>query len=65
LLALALATIVDEARAAGSKLVVADEIDEAAARFYEHQDFVRRPAQAHRLVQSLSTVAAALSLPWP
>jgi len=63
LLALALATIVEAARSAVGKLV--NGIDEAAARYYEYRDFVRLPARADRLVQSLSTVAAALSLSWP
>jgi hypothetical protein len=65
LLALALATIVEAARSAVGKLVVVNGIDEAAARYYEYRDFVRLPARADRLVQSLSTVAAALSLSWP
>ena len=65
LLVLALTVIVEAARAAGGKVVVVDAIDEAAASFYEHHDFIAVPTNPHRLVQKLSTVAAALDLPWP
>jgi len=65
LLVLALTTIVDAARAAGGKVVVVDAIAAAAASFYEHHDFIAVPTDPHRLVQKLSTVAAALGLPWP
>ena len=64
LLVLALTTIVDAARAAGGKVVVVDAIDQDAS-FYEHHDFIAVPANSHRFVQKLSTIAAALDLPWP
>jgi GNAT superfamily N-acetyltransferase len=65
LLVRALEQIVEVARAAGGKIVVVDAIDEAAARFYEHHDFEPIPGNPSRLVRKLSTIAAALNLPWP
>lgn len=65
LLAHALATVVEAARAAGGKVVVVEAIDERAARFYERHDFQPVPGSPRRLVMKLSTVAAALGLPWP
>ncbi len=65
LLVRALERIVEVARAVGGKLVVVDAIDEAAARFYEHHDFDAIEGNPSRLVKKLSTVAAALGLPWP
>ena len=65
LLVRALRTIVEAARVAGGKLIVVDAVDEAAARFYEHHDFDATPGNPLRLVAKLSTVTAALRLPWP
>jgi ribosomal protein S18 acetylase RimI-like enzyme len=65
LLVLALEHIVSAARVAGGKVVVVDAIDEAAARFYRGHDFEPLPNNPARLVQKLSTVAAALGLEWP
>lgn len=65
LLIRALATTVGAARAAGGKLVVVDAVDDDAARFYRHHDFQAIALDPHRLVQKLSTIAAALDLPWP
>ena len=65
LLVRALETIVEVARVAGGKLVVVDAINTDAARFYEHHDFEPMPEDALRLVKKLSTVAAALGVPWP
>jgi len=45
---------------AAARLVVVDAIDEPAARFYAHHGFTRVPGDAHRLVQKISDVAAAL-----
>lgn len=64
LLVRALERIVEVARV-GGKLVVVDAIDEAAARFYEHHDFDAIEGNPSRLVNKLSTVGAALGLPWP
>jgi len=65
LLVLALTIIVEAAKVAGGKVVVVDAIDEDAAGFYAHHDFIPVPGNPHRLVQKLSTVAAALGIPWP
>lgn len=65
LLVRALQTTLVAARAAGGKVVVVDAIDDGAARFYEHHDFVPLPGNPHRLVQKLSTIAKALHRPWP
>ena len=65
LLVVALRTIVEAGRKAGGKLVVVDAIDEAAAAFYRHHDFVPIPRNAHRLVMKISTAARALGLEWP
>lgn len=65
LLIRALDTKLRAARTAGGKLVVVDAIDDNAAGFYQHHDFEALPANRHRLVQKLSTVAAALDRPWP
>jgi hypothetical protein len=51
------------ARTAGGRLAVVDAID-AAARFYQHHDFEVLASNPERLVQKLSTIAAALNLPW-
>ena len=65
LLVRALQTMLVAARTAGGKVAVVDAIDESAARFYEHHDFVPLPGNPHRLVQKLSNVAKALRQPWP
>lgn len=65
LLVVALTIIIDAARAAGGKVVVVDAIDEAAAKFYEHHDFIAVPGNPHRFIQKLSTIATALDMPWP
>jgi GNAT superfamily N-acetyltransferase len=65
LLVRALERIVDVAREAGGKLIVVDAIDEAAAAFYEHHDFIRLPGNPHRLVMKMSTAARALGESWP
>jgi GNAT superfamily N-acetyltransferase len=65
LLIQALTTILNAARSAGGRLVVVDAIDENAAGFYRAHDFTPSPADPHRLVLKLSTVARALDLPWP
>ena len=65
LLVHALSTIVSAARRASGRVVIVDAIDESARTFYEHQDFIRLPAQPQRLVMKLSTAAKALGLPWP
>jgi hypothetical protein len=53
------------ARTGGGKVLVVDAIDDAAASFYDHHDFEPIPANPRRLVRKLSSVAAALALPWP
>ena len=65
LLIQALTVILNAARSAGGRLVVVDAIDDAAARFYRAHDFTPSPANPHRLLLKLSTVARALDLPWP
>jgi GNAT superfamily N-acetyltransferase len=45
---------------AAARLVVVDAIDEAAAAFYEHHDFIAVPGNRQRLVQKTSDIAAAL-----
>jgi GNAT superfamily N-acetyltransferase len=65
LLIQALSTILNAARSAGGRIVVVDAIDENAAGFYRAHDFTPSPADPHRLVLKLSTVAQALGLPWP
>ncbi len=65
LLVHALEKIVDAARLAGGKLVVVDAIDDEAADFYEHHDFVAVSGNPHRLVMKMSTVARELRVPWP
>lgn len=65
LLVTALGTILDAARAAGGKVVVVDAIDEAAAGFYRHHDFLPLPDNPGRLIMKLSTVANALGAAWP
>lgn len=65
LLVRALEKIVHSAKQAGGKLVVVDAIDDEAAQFYEHHDFVAVPGNAHRLVMKISTVARGLGIPWP
>lgn len=61
----ALMTIVAAARSAGGRIVVVDAIDEGAAHFYRAHDFQPSPANPHRLMLKLSTVARALGLAWP
>jgi hypothetical protein len=41
-------------------LVVVDANDSSAAEFYQHHGFVPGQANASRLVQKMSTIAAAL-----
>jgi GNAT superfamily N-acetyltransferase len=65
LLVRALQTIVDAALVAGGKLVVVDAIDDAAAAFYRHHDFVPLPNRSDRLVMKMSTAAKALGVDWP
>jgi GNAT superfamily N-acetyltransferase len=65
LLVRALEKIVDVAKNAGGKLVVVDAIDDEAAEFYEHHDFVPVPGNTHRLVMKISTVARELGITWP
>jgi len=65
LLVRALEKIVDVAKSAGGKLVVVDAIDDEAAEFYEHQDFVPVPGNTNRLVMKISTVARELGITWP
>ena len=65
LLVHALTTIVTAARAAGGRLIVVDAIDDNAASFYRAHDFEPTPADPHRLILRLSTVAKALRLSWP
>lgn len=45
---------------AAARLVVVDAIDDSAARFYAHHGFTIVPGNAHRLVQRVSDIAAAL-----
>ena len=61
----ALTTIVRAARQVGGKFVVVDAIDDAAASFYIHHEFVAVPANPHRFVRKLSTISKALGEPWP
>jgi GNAT superfamily N-acetyltransferase len=65
LLVVALGTIVDAARRVGGKFVVVDAIDDSAAAFYAHHEFIAVPADPHRFVRKLSTIAKALGQPWP
>jgi predicted N-acetyltransferase YhbS len=65
LLVCALRTMTNAARSAGGKVIVVDAIDDDAAAFYEHHDFVALPNHAHRLVMKTSTAAKALGIPWP
>ena len=65
LLIRAMLTLLAAARTAGGKLVIVDAIDDDAARFYEHHNFMPLPGKPHRLVQKLSTIAKALRQPWP
>ncbi len=65
LLVIALSLIVEAARRGGGKVVVVDAIDADAAKFYEHHDFEPIPDNPRRLVRKLSSVAAALGIPWP
>lgn len=58
-------TILTAARTAGGKVAVVDAVDDAAARFYRHHDFVPLPRDPHRLVLKLSTVAKLLRQAWP
>lgn len=65
LLVVALGTIVDAARQVGGKFVVVDAIDDSAAAFYAHHEFIAVPADRRRFVRKLSTIAKALGQPWP
>jgi GNAT superfamily N-acetyltransferase len=65
LLVAALTTIVRAAQRVGGKMVVVDAIDDTAARFYLHHEFIPIPDNPRRLVRKLSTIARALDLPWP
>lgn len=65
LLIRALGAVLDAARVAGGKLVVVDAVDEGAARFYRHHDFIPVPDDPRRLVLKLSTAARALGRDWP
>jgi GNAT superfamily N-acetyltransferase len=65
LLVRALEKIVEATRHAGGKVVVVDAIDDEAAEFYGHHDFVPVPGNPHRLVMKISSVARALGIPWP
>ena len=65
LLLRALQVMVEAARKAGGRIVVVDSIDQQAAAFYRHHDFLPLPDQPDRLVIKLSTAAKALGLPWP
>ena len=49
-------------RATSAKMVVVDAIDDAAATFYEHHEFVATPDNPKRLTRKLSTIARALDL---
>ena len=57
----ALSRAVKASDIAAARLVVVDAIDESAARFYEHHGFTAVPRNAHRLVQKVSDIVAALS----
>jgi len=46
---------------AAARLVVVDAIAAAAVRFYAHHGFIAVPGNAHRLVQKVSDIVAALS----
>lgn len=61
----ALGQIVEAARTGGGKILVVDAINDQAASFYEHHDFEPIRENSARLVKKLSSVAAALGLPWP
>lgn len=65
LLVAALTTIVRAAQRVGGKMVVVDAIDDTAARFCLHHEFIPIPDNPRRLVRKLSTIARALDLPWP
>lgn len=65
LLVRALKKIVDAAKHAGGKLVVVDAIDDDAAKFYQHHNFVPVPGDPHRLLMKMSTAARELGIPWP
>ena len=65
LLVRASAHIVDVARTAGGKVVVVDAADHAAVRFHLRHGFEPLPGSDRRLVQKISSVAAALGLGWP
>jgi GNAT superfamily N-acetyltransferase len=65
LLLRALATMLAAARTAGGKVAVIDAIDDNAARFYRHHDFMPLPGNPRRLVQKFSTVAKVLHQAWP
>lgn len=56
----ALTRAVAASELAAARIVVVDALDGPAARFYEHHGFVRVPGNAHRLVQKVSDVAAAV-----
>jgi predicted N-acetyltransferase YhbS len=56
----ALTRAVAASELAAARVIVVDAIDETAARFYQHHGFAPVPGNAHRLVQKISDVAAAL-----
>lgn len=56
----ALSRTVAASRIAAARVAVVDAIDAPAARFYQHHGFVPVPGNAHRLVQKISDVAAAI-----
>ena len=61
----AMQTMLTAARTAGGKVAVVDAVDDVAARFYQHHEFVPLPSDPHRLVLKLSTIAKVLHQPWP
>jgi GNAT superfamily N-acetyltransferase len=65
LLVIAIRRVVVAATTAGGKIIVVDAIDDAAARFYRHHDFLPLPNRADRLVMKISTAAKALGEQWP
>lgn len=56
----ALEVIVTAAEKAAGRLIVVDAIDETAASFYRHHDFVPVAGSPHRLVMKVSTARRAL-----
>lgn len=56
----ALARIVDAAKAGGGRLVVVDALDDQAAAFYRHHDFIAVPGTS-RLYLKISTAETILA----